>query len=109
MKNTIVDVDLAKKVIQVCVYKYNKVQSNTEMSLNEFTAWLASSAAFTIVFEACCTSNYWRQKALSCGHDARLVSAKLVSAIRQQQKTDKNDAIAIVQASLLPDVAFITG
>lgn len=109
MKNTIVGVDLAKKVIQVCVYKHKKVHSNTEMTLNEFTAWLASSSAFTIVFEACGTSNYWKQKALSFGHDARLISAKLVSAIRQQQKTDKNDALAIVQASLLPDVVFITG
>lgn len=109
MKNTIVGVDLAKKVIQVCVYTNNKVQSNTEMTLNEFTAWLAKSNSLTIVFEACGTSNYWKQKAFSFGHDARLISAKLVSAIRQQQKTDKNDALAIVQAALLPDVAFITG
>jgi hypothetical protein len=31
------------------------------------------------------------------GHDAQLISAKLVASIRQNQKTDKNDALAIVQ------------
>ena len=109
MKNTIVGVDLAKKVIQVCVYRSKKVRSNTEMTPNEFTDWLAKSTPTTIVFEACGTSNYWKQKAISYGHDARLISAQLVSTVRQNQKTDKNDALAVVQATLLPDVTFISG
>jgi len=109
LNNTIVGIDLAKDVIQVCVYTNNKVHSNTEMTPPEFTAWLASHKPATIVFEACGTSNYWKQKAISLGHDARLISAKLVAAVRQNQKTDKNDALAIVQATLLPDVTFISG
>lgn len=36
-----------------------------------------------------------------------MISSKLVSAVRQNQKTDNNDALAIVQAALLPDVSFI--
>jgi len=90
-----------KKVIQVCVYTNKKVQSNTEMTPSEFTEWLVKSNPVTIVFEVCGTSNYWKQKALSLGHDARLISAKLVATVRQHQKTDKNDALAIVQATLL--------
>lgn len=109
MNNTTVGVDLAKDVIQVCVFTNNKVLSNTEMTPSEFTAWLANLKPTTIVFEACGTSNYWKQKAISLSHDARLISAKLVSAVRQNQKTDKNDALAIVQAALLPDVTFISG
>ena len=109
MKNTIVGVDLAKRVIQVCVYTNKKVRSNTEMTLSQFTHWLANSKPITVIFEACGTSNYWKQKATSLGHDARLISPSLVSAIRQNHKTDKNDALAIVQASLLPDVTFIAG
>ena len=109
MKNTIVGVDLAKDVIQVCVYANNKVQSNTEMTHHEFLEWLFKTSNTTVVFEACGTSNYWKQKAVEAGHDARLISAELVSTIRQNQKTDKNDALAIVQASLLPDISFIKG
>lgn len=109
MMKTIVGVDLAKKVIQVCVYANKKVRSNTEMTPNEFTCWLANSESVTVIFEACGTSNYWKQLASSFGHDARLISPKLVASVRQNQKTDKNDALAIVQASLLPDIAFISG
>jgi transposase len=72
------------------------------MTPDEFLSWLVTSNVVLIVFEACrITGNK--------GHDARLISAKLVSAVRQNQKTDKNDALAIVQASLLPEIRFISG
>ena len=103
MKKTIVGVDLAKKVIQVCVYTNKKIYSNTEMTLNEFADWLAQSKPCTIVFEACGTSNYWKQKAASFGHDARLISAKLVSAVRQNQKTDKDSLRILSPLLFLPD------
>ena len=110
MKNiTTVGVDLAKEVIQVCVVTRGKVISNTEMTPQEFRCFLAKTKSCIIVFEACATSNYWKQISLSEGHDARLISAKLVSQIRQNQKTDKNDALAIVQASQLTDIRFIQG
>lgn len=89
MKNTIIGVDLAKNVIQICVVKNNKVISNKEIQANDFEAWLATSKKATVVFEACATSNYWKQTASKYGHDSRIISAKLVSKIRQHQKTDK--------------------
>lgn len=109
MNNTIVGVDLAKHVIQVCIVKQNKIVSNREMSSAQFTSWLANVKPATIVFEACSTSNYWKQTATRLGHDARLVSARLVAKIRQNQKTDRNDALAIVQASQLVNTRFING
>lgn len=109
MKKTIVGVDLAKKVVQVCVYANMKVRSNAEMTPNEFALWLANSKPMTVIFEACRTSNYWKQRTASLGHDARLISPNFVASARQNQKTDKNDALAIIQASLLPDVAFVSG
>lgn len=107
--HTITGVDLAKQEIQVCVTKHNQVQSNQAMTPSEFSSWLATSKPMTIVFEACGTSNYWKQVALKCGHDAKLISAKLVASIRQNQKTDKNDALAVAQAAQLTDVSFING
>jgi transposase len=109
MKNTIAGVDLAKDIIQVCICKNNKVHSNTEMPHREFLTWLFKSKSMSIIFEACGTSNYWKQRAIEAGHDARLISAKLVASIRQNQKTDKNDALAIVQASQLTDIQFVKG
>ncbi|OUS29454.1 IS110 family transposase [Gammaproteobacteria bacterium 45_16_T64] len=109
MTNTIVGVDLAKEVIQVCIHANQKVLSNTEMTPQEFLEWLATSKPLRVVFEACGTSNYWKQKASEFGHDSRLISAKLVDTVRQNQKNDKNDALAIVQASMLPEIKFIAG
>jgi predicted secreted acid phosphatase len=57
MKKTIVGVDLAKKVVQVCVYANKKVRSNTEMTPNEFALWLANSEPMTVIFKACSTSS----------------------------------------------------
>lgn len=109
MNNTIVGVDLAKEVIQVCIYTNRRVRSNQEMTTSEFLTFLVNLKSTIVVFEACSTSNYWKQKACSLGHDARLINPKLVNSIRQNQKTDKNDALAIVQASLLPDINFVSG
>ena len=109
MHTTTVGVDLAKEVIQVCVVKRNKVLSNIEMTHLEFADWLRESKPARIIFEACLTSNYWYQTARQLSHDAHLVSAKLVSQIRQNQKTDKNDALAVAQASQLVDIQFVRG
>ena len=76
MKNiTTVGVDLAKEVIQVCVVTRRKVISNTEMTPQEFRCFLVKTKPCIIVFEACATSNYWKQFSLSQGHDARLLPA----------------------------------
>lgn len=80
------------------------MRSNDEMTPHEFTLFFVNSKPMTVVFEACSTSSYWKQQALRNGHDAKLVSAKLVASVRQSQKTDKNEALAIVQANLLPRV-----
>jgi len=109
MNNTIVGVDLAKNVIQVCIVKNNEVVSNEEVIPEQFMLWLINTKPVTIIFEACGMSNYWKQEALKHGHDAKLVSARLVAMIRQNQKTDKNDALAVAQASQLTDVNFING
>lgn len=109
MKNIVIGVDLAKNLIQVCIYTNKKVHSNVEMTHGEFLSWLFNFKPSTIIFEACSSSNYWRQKAIEAGHKAYLISAKLVATVRQNQKTDANDALAIVQASLLPEINFIPG
>jgi transposase len=95
-----VGVDLAKEVIQVCTYTNKKVRSNVEMTYHEFMEWLFSSKPTRIIFEACGMSNYWKQKAVEAGHQCELISAKLVSTVRQNQKTDKNHALGIVQAAI---------
>ena len=75
MKNTTVGVDLAKEVIQVCIYTNQKVHFNKEMAHHEFILWFFNTKPTTVILEACGTSNYWKQKAIGVGHEARLISA----------------------------------
>lgn len=107
MSMTIIGVDLATKAIQVCVYRHNKVQSNQEMTPQQFSEFLVQLSPSRVVFESCSGANYWAQQCRALGHEAKLLSTRLVMAVRQNQKTDKNDALAIVQASLLPDIHFV--
>ena len=79
------------------------------MTHHEFLLWLFITSPSTIIFEACGTSNYWKQKTIEAGHNARLISAKLVATVRQNQKTDNILALAIVQAAQLPEIKFIKG
>jgi|GEM_PF-1982057 len=85
MNNTIVGVDLAKEVIQVCIYTNKKLRSTKEMTISEFLTFLANVKPAIVVFEACSTSHYWTQKASCLGHDARIICPKLVHSIRQNQ------------------------
>ncbi|MGX9419518.1 IS110 family RNA-guided transposase, partial [Vibrio sp. WJH972] len=108
MNTTIIGVDLGTKAIQVCIYTNKKVQSNKELTPQQFSEFLHQHTPCKVVFESCSGSNYWVQYCRSVGHEAKLISTRLVMAIRQNQKTDKNDALAIVQASLLPDINFVS-
>jgi hypothetical protein len=85
----LVGVDLAKEVIQVCTYTKIKVRSNVEMKHHEFLEWLFSSRPTFVVFQACGMPNYWKQKAVEAEHQCEVISGKLVSTMRQNQKTDK--------------------
>ena len=99
MNNTIVGVDLAKEVIQARIYTNKKLRSTKERTISEFLTFLANVKPAIVVFEACSTSHYWTQKASCLGHDARIICPKLVHSIRQHQKTDKNNALAVVKAA----------
>ena len=87
-----IGVDLAKEVIQVCIYTNKYVHSNKELTHKEFLLWLINTKPSTIVFEACATSNYWKQKALEAGHEARLISAKLVAFTQERLSYEKNSS-----------------
>lgn len=70
------------------------------MTPHQFSEFLVQLSPSRVVFESCSGVNYWSQQCRALGHEARLLSMRLVMAVRQNQKTDKNDALAIVQATL---------
>ncbi len=76
MNTTVIGVDLGTKAIQVCIYTSKKVQSNKELTPQQFSEFLLQQAPSTVVFESCCGSNYWAQYCRSVGHEVKLISTR---------------------------------
>ena len=57
--------------------------------------------------EACSTSNYWARQLISMGFEVKLISPQFVKPFVKGNKNDSNDAQAIVEAAIRPDMRFV--
>jgi transposase len=57
--------------------------------------------------EACGGAHYWARQLIALGHQVRLVSPALVTPYRKGNKTDRNDADAILEAVTRPSMRFV--
>jgi transposase len=57
--------------------------------------------------EACSSANYWARKFIGMGFKVKLISPQFVKPFVKGNKNDKNDAKAIVEAALRPDMKFV--
>jgi len=102
--NTI-GVDLAKNVIQVSVVSpSNKELLNRALTRTKFKEFLAKQQPALVAFEACASSHYWARTAQRHGHDVRILPALSVAPFRQGHKTDQNDALAVAEAAVRPNL-----
>ena len=105
--STVIGIDLAKTVIQVCkIDKNGELISNKAISPNKLKQLLAKSTPSIIAMEGCGCCHFWGRYAEKYGHDVRIISPKKVKGFLQGQKTDANDAIAIAIASTQFGVRF---
>ncbi len=102
--NTI-GVDLAKNVIQVSVVSpSNKELLNRALTRTKFKEFLATQQPALVAFEACASSHYWARTAQRHGHEVRILPALSVAPFRQGHKTDQNDALAVAEAAVRPNL-----
>jgi len=102
-----ISIDLAKNVFQICLFDAdNKVIKNVKVrraKLLDMMRQLPSDAV--VVMEACATSHYWARQFQKLGFsDVVLVPAQHVTPFVGTQKNDANDARAIGEASLRPNL-----
>jgi len=104
----LVSIDLAKTVFQVCqLAEGNKVQSNKKISRKKLSQVLAQLSPTTVAMEACYTAHYWGRVCEQYGHTVKLVPAQHVKPFVRGNKNDANDAVAIAEASLRPNMKFV--
>jgi transposase len=108
MKYTLVSIDLAKDSFQFCgINSSHKVVINQKMSRNKLLQKMATIEPTTVVMEACYSSNPWGRKIESFGHTVKLIPAYQVKPFLIGNKNDKNDAVAIAEASKRPTISII--
>ena len=101
----VIGVDLAKNIIQVSVVTpAMKELQNKALTRNKFAEFLARQKPSLVAFEACATAHHWARTAHRHGHTAKIIPAKTVVPFRQGHKTDSNDALAVAEAAMRPNV-----
>ena len=108
MKDTIIGVDLAKRVFQVHGASISgQVRFRKKLSREQFRGFMARQPASLVVFESCGSANYWAREMAALGHEARMIAPQYVRPFIKRQKNDAADAEAIVIAARQPEMRFV--
>lgn len=105
--NTI-SIDLAKNVFQVCIMSsQGRVQKNVSVSRDKLADLIRQQPRSIIAMEACYSSHYWARAFQAMRHQVRLIPAQHVKPFVRGNKNDHNDALAIAEASMRPNIRFV--
>ena len=108
MKDTMIGVDLAKRVFQVHgASMAGQVKFRKKLTREQFRAFMAQQPACLVVFEACGSASYWAREMEALGHEAKLIAPQYVRPFVKRQKNDSTDAEAIVIAARQPEMRFV--
>ncbi len=104
-KRNLIALDLAKSSIQVAVEDLHKhkILKNKAMTPKALKKFLMNQPPATIAMEACSTAHYWCWFAENLDHEVILLPPTHVAPYRQGHKTDRTDALAILEAAKRPD------
>ncbi len=108
MKCKAIGIDLAKTVFQACgVNDHIKPQFNKKLKRKDFIEFMAQQPPTDVFMEACYSSHYWGRRLNEMGHTAKLIPAQHVKPFVRGNKNDRNDALAVVEASQRPYIRFV--
>lgn len=108
MKVTLIGIDLAKSVFQVCgVNQAGNSAFNHQARRNRLIEKLLEYPEATIAMEACSGSNYWGRELRKLGFNVLLIPPQHVKPFVKGNKNDRNDAFAITEAARRPRMQFV--
>lgn len=109
MKDTVIGVDLAKRVFQLHgASMTGNVKFRKKLTREQFRRFMSEQEACVVVFEACGSASYWAREMGKLGHEARLIAPQYVKPFVKRQKNDAADAEAIVIAAQRPEMRFVS-
>ena len=108
MNVTLIGIDLAKSVFQVCgVNQAGKPVFNRTIRRQRLLAFLQEHPQAIIAMEACSGSNYWGRTLQQLGFTLKLVPPQHVKPFVTGNKNDRNDAFAITEAARRPHLRCV--
>lgn len=103
MKVTLIGIDLAKNIFQVCgVNQAGKQIFNRQVKRNKLFEMLAKYPDAIIAMEACSGSNYWGRELEARNYNVLLIPPIHVKPFVKGNKNDRNDSFAITEAARRP-------
>ncbi|MDZ7685209.1 MAG: IS110 family transposase [Gammaproteobacteria bacterium] len=103
-KRNIIAVDLAKNTVYVVVEdRQGKIRTSKSMTVTQLKKFLVRQPESIVAMEACGTAHHWCWFAEHHGHQVKLLPPQHVKPYRQGHKTDRTDALAILEAAKRPD------
>ena len=108
MQVSIIGIDLAKNVSQVCgVNQVGKQLFNKTLSRAKLFDFIVGYPNTTIAMEACSGSNSQGRKFLKAGFEVRIIPPIHVKPFVRGNKNERNDAFAITEAAVRPHMHFV--
>jgi transposase len=86
MKNSLVSIDLAKNVFQVCAMDdEQKIVFNKKVSRKKLLHTLSKLEPTTVIMEACYTAHLWGRAIQALGHSVKLIPHTRSSLLSSEQ------------------------
>lgn len=103
MDATTIAIDLAKSRFQLAV-RGRAGLSHHRFDRRETERFFAEMSPCRVLMEACGSAHHWGRKLGARGFAVRLIPAHCVTPYVQRSKTDRNDAVALLEAARAPQV-----
>ncbi|MGB5307126.1 MAG: IS110 family transposase [Gammaproteobacteria bacterium] len=108
-KVTTIGLDLAKTVFHVVgTNRHGKVIRKRMLKRSQVLMYFARHPACLVGMEACAGAHYWARELSVFGHKVKLIPPQYVKPYVQGNKNDYNDALAIAEAVVRPQMRFVS-
>jgi transposase len=108
MEVTTIAIDLAKNVFALCGADADgQIVVRKELRRAQLSSFMRKLGPGVIGMEASGGAHHWARQMAAMGHEVRLISPALVKPYRKGNKTDRNDAEAILEAMTRPTMRFV--
>jgi len=108
MNITTLGIDLAKNTFSIVgMNQHGKVVCRKTLSRNKLLPFISQCPPSLIGMEACSGAHFWARSFEEMGHRVGIIAAKFVAPYRKGGKNDNNDAEAICEAVMRPNIWFV--